>query len=120
MSTKNKKKSSTMKSISAYKGIAEKIVDIGQKKTKLPISKMLLLGLLAGAFIAFAGQASNMATHTIQSVGEESGFIRLTTDIPLDANVFITYRYEEDFYTYRDIYVNSTVNPNILHNSIVV
>jgi hypothetical protein len=57
---------------------------------------------------------------TIQSIGEESGFIRLTTDIAIDANVFITYRYEEEFYSYRGISVNSTINSNVLNNRIVV
>lgn len=56
----------------------------------------------------------------IQSVAEKAGFIRLNTDITIDANVFITYRYIEEFYSYRGISVNSTVNPDVLNNRIVV
>jgi formate transporter len=44
-------------------------ISAGVKKSSLPIYKMLLLGFLAGAFIALAAQGSNIATHTITSVG---------------------------------------------------
>lgn len=49
--------------------IANRIVETGRKKTDLPVRNMLLLGILAGAFIAFASQGSNVAIHTIESVG---------------------------------------------------
>lgn len=56
----------------------------------------------------------------IQSIAENSGFIRLNYDIQTDANVFVSYRYVEDYYLYRGISVNSTINPNVLNNRIVV
>jgi formate/nitrite transporter len=49
--------------------IASRYVEAGCKKASLPVRKLLLLGILAGAFIAFASQGSNMAIHTIESVG---------------------------------------------------
>lgn len=49
--------------------IAERFVEIGHKKTNIPAFKQLMLGILAGAFIAFAAEGSNMAIHTITSVG---------------------------------------------------
>ncbi len=49
--------------------IADFVVDAGEKKAKLPIIKALVLGILAGAFIGFASEASNQAAHTISSVG---------------------------------------------------
>ena len=49
--------------------ITQGFIDVGIKKSKLPIYKMLLLGMLAGAFIAFASEGSNAAIHTIASVG---------------------------------------------------
>jgi formate/nitrite transporter len=49
--------------------IAEGFIDVGCKKTSQPALKLLLLGTLAGAFIAFAAQGSNVAIHTISSVG---------------------------------------------------
>lgn len=38
-------------------------------KAKLPTRKMILLGILAGAFIAIGGAASNVAVHNISNVG---------------------------------------------------
>lgn len=49
--------------------IASRYVEAGCKKASLPVRQLLLLGILAGAFIAFASQGSNMAIHTIESVG---------------------------------------------------
>lgn len=49
--------------------IAQKFVEVGYRKVNLPAYKQLMLGILAGAFIAFASQGSNAAIHTIQSVG---------------------------------------------------
>lgn len=49
--------------------ITERFVEIGCKKANSPVSKLLLLGILAGAFIAFAAEGSNTAIHTIESVG---------------------------------------------------
>ena len=48
---------------------AEKFVAVGRMKTELPIYRLLILGILAGAFIAFASEGSNMAVHTIESAG---------------------------------------------------
>lgn len=44
-------------------------MEIGCKKASLPVYKLLLLGIMAGAFIAFAAEGSNAAIHTIASVG---------------------------------------------------
>lgn len=49
--------------------IAEFTIGVGVKKSTLSIPKMLLLGFLAGAFIALAGQGSNIAVHNIAPVG---------------------------------------------------
>lgn len=49
--------------------ITERFVEVGCKKSNLPVYKLLLLGILAGAFIAFAAEGSNTAIHTITSVG---------------------------------------------------
>ena len=45
--------------------IAEETVKYGIKKTELPAVKMLVLGFLAGAFIAFAAEGSNMASFNL-------------------------------------------------------
>ena len=41
--------------------IAEKVVEAGEKKTRLSIFHMILLGIFAGAFIALAGVAATFA-----------------------------------------------------------
>jgi formate transporter len=47
----------------------ERFVEIGHKKASSPVFKLMILGILAGAFIAFASEGSNVAIHTITSVG---------------------------------------------------
>ena len=49
--------------------IAQYVVEVGQSKAELAPVKQLILGVLAGAFIAFASQGSNEAIHTIESIG---------------------------------------------------
>ena len=49
--------------------IAQYTVDAGQRKAELTPVKQLILGVLAGAFIALASQGSNEAIHTIESIG---------------------------------------------------
>ncbi len=41
--------------MNAPEEVAEKVVGAGEKKASLPVWKMLILGMLAGAFIALAG-----------------------------------------------------------------
>ena len=48
--------------------IADFTISVGVKKANLTITKQFVLGVLAGAFIAFGAQASNMVTHTISDV----------------------------------------------------
>ena len=48
--------------------IADFTVNIGVKKATLTTANQFILGILAGAFIAFGAQASNIATHTISDV----------------------------------------------------
>jgi formate transporter len=49
--------------------ISESYISTGCKKAETSSYKLLILGILAGAFIAFASQGSNVAIHTIASVG---------------------------------------------------
>ncbi|NLE24307.1 MAG: formate/nitrite transporter family protein, partial [Clostridiaceae bacterium] len=44
-------------------------VNVGVMKSQLCVWRMLLLGLLAGIFIAFGGFASQMISHSIESTG---------------------------------------------------
>jgi len=49
--------------------IVDVSLEIVQKKVKNSITNMLILGILAGAFIAFAAEASTMAVHDLAPVG---------------------------------------------------
>ena len=49
--------------------IVEGNINTGVYKVNLPLGKMILKGMLAGAFIALAGAASSTAGHAIENVG---------------------------------------------------
>ncbi len=56
------------------KEVAQNYISIGAAKTKLPIPKMLVLGILAGIFIALAGVAYTVSSATLSgSVGKLIG-----------------------------------------------
>lgn len=56
----------------------------------------------------------------IESVSDESGFIKLKERIPSGLRAFLTYRYEENFFTYEDLSVNPSINPEILGKRIIM
>lgn len=58
-----------MKETLAPAEIAEYTVEVGVKKANLKWWKQLLLGILAGVFIALAGNASSVAGYGVASVG---------------------------------------------------
>lgn len=49
--------------------IADNTIKSGTAKANLPLGKMVLLGIMAGMFIALGGVASNVAVHNIADVG---------------------------------------------------
>jgi formate/nitrite transporter FocA (FNT family) len=53
--------------VNSPKEIAQNYITIGAEKTKQPVGKMFLLGILAGIFIALAGVAATVAPATIAS-----------------------------------------------------
>ena len=53
--------------------IAEATIQTAIKKTKMPVINMVLLGILAGAFIAFASEGSNMAAFNLLAKPETYG-----------------------------------------------
>lgn len=44
-------------------------INAGVGKANLPLGKMILLGIMAGAFIAIGGASSNVAVHSLADVG---------------------------------------------------
>lgn len=53
--------------------IAEATVQAGVKKSKMSVANMILLGILAGVFIAFAAEGSNMAAFNLFAKPETYG-----------------------------------------------
>lgn len=49
--------------------VIDNTIDGQVTKANLPLGKMILLGIMAGAFIALGGVASNVAVHNITNVG---------------------------------------------------
>lgn len=49
--------------------VIETNINAGVVKANLPLGKMILLGIMAGAFIAIGGSSSNVAVHSIADVG---------------------------------------------------
>jgi len=49
--------------------ISARFIQVGCKKANSSPLRLLLLGILAGAFIAFASEGSNVAIHTLTSTG---------------------------------------------------
>lgn len=53
--------------------IAEVTIQMGVKKSKMSVINMILLGFLAGVFIAFASEGSNMASFNLFAKAETYG-----------------------------------------------
>lgn len=49
--------------------VVKNLMKAGETKAKMPLMKMLWLGLLAGIFIACGASASNVAVHNISDIG---------------------------------------------------
>ena len=49
--------------------ITEYFIGVGRKKAALCVMNQIILGIIAGAFVALACQGTNVAIHTIESVG---------------------------------------------------
>jgi len=57
------------KAFSTPEEITENYTEIGYKKATRPARKQVVLGILAGAFVALAAQGSNVGIHNIELVG---------------------------------------------------
>ena len=49
--------------------VAELVVGVGQRKAEMSVTNQLILGVTAGAFIAFGAAGSCVAVHTVESAG---------------------------------------------------
>lgn len=63
------KRDDCLENINSPVEVVERTVKSGAVKATMPIKKMILLGIMAGAFIALGGAASDVAIHNIENVG---------------------------------------------------
>jgi formate/nitrite transporter len=61
--------------------IAEATILAGTNKAKLSVRKMIILGILAGVFIAFAAEGSNMAAFNLLARAETFGLGRVLAGV---------------------------------------
>ena len=57
--------------------VMERMIQAGEKRVLLPVFRCILLGMMAGGFIAFGAAASSVAAHQVANVG----LARLTTAV---------------------------------------
>ncbi|MGL5259419.1 MAG: formate/nitrite transporter family protein [Lachnospiraceae bacterium] len=53
----------------SYEEIVDGYIELGVKKTKYSFKKIVLMGIIAGAFVALGAASSNAATHGISDIG---------------------------------------------------
>ena len=61
----------------------------GEGKASLPLGKMILLGIVAGAFIALGGATSSTAVHAIENVGMARAIAGMIFPVGLMMIVFV-------------------------------
>lgn len=61
----------------------------GEGKASLPLGKMILLGIVAGAFIALGGATSSTAVHAIENVGMARAMAGMIFPVGLMMIVFV-------------------------------
>ena len=49
--------------------VVKNLIKAGEDKVAMPFYKILMLGILAGVYIACGASASSVATHNISNVG---------------------------------------------------
>ncbi len=61
--------------------VAASLLPISEKKASLSFSQMLILGILAGAYIAFAAGGSNMAAHNLLATPSTYGLGKILSGV---------------------------------------
>ncbi len=101
--------------------IASKLNDVSKKKASLPLPSMIILGFLAGAFIAFAAQGSTVASNDIPSFG----MTRLVTGIAFTVGLMLVVLAGAELFTGNSLMAVGLLNGEIswaglLRNWVVV
>lgn len=90
--------------------IAEATVEIGVKKASLSIIKMIVLGILAGAFIAFAAEGSNMAAFNLFGKPETFGLGKCLAGAVFGTGLMLVVAAGGELFTGNNLIIMSVLN----------
>lgn len=92
-----------------------------ENKTILPLGKMILLGIMAGAFIALGGAASSTAAHAIENVGLARAMAGVIFPVGLMLIVFLGGElFTGNCLIVMDVFAKRTTWKRLLYNLVVV
>ena len=92
-----------------------------ENKTVLPLGKMILLGIMAGAFIALGGAASSTASHAIENVGLARAMAGMIFPVGLMLIVFLGGElFTGNCLVVMDVFAKRTTWKGLMYNLVVV
>lgn len=92
-----------------------------ENKTVLPLGKMILLGIMAGAFIALGGAASSTAAHAIENVGLARAMAGMIFPVGLMLIVFLGGElFTGNCLIVMDVFAKRTTWKGLMYNLVVV
>lgn len=92
-----------------------------ENKTVLPLGKMILLGIMAGAFIALGGATSSTAAHAIENVGLARAMAGVIFPVGLMLIVFLGGElFTGNCLIVMDVFAKRTTWKRLLYNLVVV
>lgn len=92
-----------------------------ENKTVLPLGKMILLGIMAGAFIALGGAASSTAAHAIENVGLARAMAGMIFPVGLMLIVFLGGElFTGNCLIVMDVFAKRTTWKRLMYNLVVV
>ena len=92
-----------------------------ENKTALPLGKMILLGIMAGAFIALGGAASSTAAHAIENVGLARAMAGMIFPVGLMLIVFLGGElFTGNCLIVMDVFAKRTTWKGLMYNLVVV
>lgn len=92
-----------------------------ENKTVLPLGKMILLGIMAGAFIALGGAASSTASHAIENVGLARAMAGMIFPVGLMLIVFLGGElFTGNCLIVMDVFAKRTTWKGLMYNLVVV
>lgn len=101
------------------------IIELNMKacegKTSLPLGKMILLGIMAGAFIALGGATSNTAAHAIDNVGVARAMAGAIFPVGLMLIVFLGGElFTGNCLIIMDVFAKRATWKGLIHNLLIV